>query len=197
MDGAGGSGRRETYHERRDRRAEIEDPEVVLNAAARYLEARSRSAEEVRTYLTEKGYRAELIASAIERLQRAHMLDDEVFARSWIESRDRAQPRGEYVLRRELAQKGIDRETVDSLLLERRQAAIEAPFGEGADLEAAVRLLEKRRSALLRTADPRLRVQKAYALLARSGFDPEICRAVSQQLAADGEAEESPEEEGQ
>ena len=34
------------------------------------------------------------------------MLDDEAFARAWVESRDRARPRGERALRAELRQKG-------------------------------------------------------------------------------------------
>jgi SOS response regulatory protein OraA/RecX len=39
---------RESFRERRERRAGIDDPDVVLNAAARFLEVRSRSVDEVR-----------------------------------------------------------------------------------------------------------------------------------------------------
>ena len=46
------------------------------------------------------------------------MLDDETFARAWVESRDRARPRGERALQNELRLKGIDRAVVD-LVLER------------------------------------------------------------------------------
>jgi hypothetical protein len=31
-------------------------------------------------------------------------------------------------------------------------------------------------------ADPRQRRQRAYALLARNGFDPEVCRTVAAQV---------------
>lgn len=183
-------GPRESYQERRERRSQIDDPEIVLNVAARYLEARSRSVHEVRAYLTTKGYQAELVESAIDRLVRAGLLDDERFARAWLESRDRAHPRGEQILRRELAQKGIERELVDALLMERAQATDENEGqGDGlddgsasADLAAARRLLDRRGSALRRIDDPRLRRQRAYALLARNGFDPEVCRTASQQL---------------
>ena len=34
------------------------------------------------------------------------MLDDETFARAWVESRDRARPRGERAIREELRLKG-------------------------------------------------------------------------------------------
>jgi hypothetical protein len=44
-----------------------------------------------------------------------------------------------------------------------------------ADLAAAARLLERRHSALMREPDLRKRRHKAYALLARNGFDPDVC----------------------
>jgi regulatory protein len=184
-----GPSRRETQRDRLERRAAIEDPEVVLDAAARFLEVRSRSVEEVRRHLTAKGYRAELVEVAIARLLAGGILDDEAFARAWIESRDRARPRGEQVLRAELVAKGIDREIVAALLDERREQAPASEtdrYGASADLRAAERLLEKRRGALLRVADPRLRAQRAYALLARNGFDPDVCRAVSARLRVEG-----------
>jgi len=178
MTGQPGRRQRETYRERVERRAAIEDPDVVLNAAARYLEQRSRSTDELRRHLVVKGYKPELVEAAVERLTALGMLDDEAFARAWIESRDRARPRGEQMLRRELAHKGIDRETVAALLDSRREddAADATPYGAGADVRAAERLLDKRRTALTRVADARVRRQRAYALLARNGFDPEVCR---------------------
>jgi hypothetical protein len=36
-------------------------------------------------------------------------------------------------------------------------------------------------------ADPRLRRQRAYALLARNGFDPETCREASAAVATAGQ----------
>ena len=38
--------------------------------------------------------------------------------------------------------------------------------------------------ALARVTDPRQRRQRAYALLARNGFDPETCREASAELMA-------------
>ena len=48
---------------------------------------------EVRRRLTTAGYRGELVDGAISRLSDSALLDDEVFARAWVESRDRARPR--------------------------------------------------------------------------------------------------------
>jgi regulatory protein len=159
----------------------------VLDAAARFLEARSRSVAEVRRRLTGAGYRPELVDGAIERLIQLGMLDDEAFARAWVDSRDRARPRGERAIREELRLKGIDRETIDAVLDERRVAA---GSEENADRDAAARLLARNERHLARIVDPRQRRQRAYALLARNGFDPETCREVAASVGQAVGAEE-------
>lgn len=178
-----GPRRRPSPAEARERRAAIDDPAVVLEAAARFLEARPRSVQEVRRRLTGAGYRADLVGAAIARMLELGMLDDEAFARAWVESRDRARPRGERAIRAELGLKGVDRATVDLVLGERREALSgggsddEVPVSP--DLVAAERLLARHRRSLERVADPRQRRQRAYQLLARNGFDPETCREVA------------------
>jgi regulatory protein len=152
----------------RAERAEIDDPTLVMGAALRYLESRARSTAEVRGRLVLHGYRPDLVENCLTRLTELGMLDDDAFARQWVESRDRARPRGERALRRELAQKGIDRATADNTLAERD---VDRP---DADAAAARRLLERHASALARVPDPRARRQRAYALLARNGFDSEL-----------------------
>ncbi len=174
MAGRPGRRHRETYAERLERRAGVDDPETVLNVAARYLEARSRSIDEVRRHL--RGYRPEFVEAAIERLTFLGMLDDEAFARAWVESRDRARPRGEQALRRELARKGVERTIAAAVLDERTDEAADGG-GRPPDEAAADRLLSRRSAALSRISDPRIRRQRAYALLARNGFDPETCRS--------------------
>ena len=178
---------KESYAERRERRAAVDDPQVVLEAAARFLEVRSRSESEVRRRLTGAGYRAELVDGAIVRLADLGMVDDEVFARAWVESRDRARPRGERAIREELRQKGVDRTVVDAILDERRASA--DPEVGTPDRVAAERLLTRNERSLARVTDPRRRRQRAYALLARHGFDPETCREVAALAALDGEPE--------
>jgi regulatory protein len=199
---SGGRGRRESVAEQRERRAAIDDPAVVLGAAARFLEVRSRSVAEVRRRLAQAGYRADLIEGAIVRMTDLRMLDDETFARAWVESRDRARPRGERAIREELRLKGIDRASIDLVLAERREAVaggdIDAMGNDGvpppsADRIAAERLLAKHRRSLERVVDPRQRRQRAYALLARNGFDPETCREAAVGFDRDPDLGDQPE----
>ena len=184
--------RRDSFAERREGRAAVEDPQVVLEAAGRFLEARPRSIAEVRRRLGGAGYRVELVEGAIAKLLEFGVLDDQAFARMWVESRDRAHPRAERAIRQELIQKGIERETIELVLGERSESALasastsetgEEAVAPTAARAAADRLLAKNRRALDRVADPRQRRQRAYALLARHGFDPEMCRVVAATVA--------------
>lgn len=197
---------KETRAEARARRAAVEDPAVVLEAAARFLEVRPRSVEEVRRRLRDAGYRDDLVDGAVERLAALGYLDDAAFARAWVESRDRARPRGARALRDELRRMGVAAEDVEAALAAReatatgaaeddaslRPAAGERATSRSSDEEAAARLLARRGGPLLREVDPRKRRAKAYSLLARNGFDPEVCRdavaAWTRAAAPDGEA---------
>jgi regulatory protein len=165
---------------RRADNAEVTDPSLVLAAALRFLEARPRSTAEVRRRLLTRGYRADLVDGCLDRLLDLDILDDAAFALTWVESRDRARPRGERALRAELRGKGIDRQVVDGVLETR---TVEQP---AADADAARRVLERHSRALARVIDPRARRQRAYALLARNGFDSETAiAAIAEFLGAD------------
>jgi len=186
--------RRESFAEKRERRAAVDDPAVVLEAAARFLEARARSIGEVRRRLTSAGYQADLVEGAITRLGELGMLDDEAFAKAWVESRDRARPRGERALADELRLRGVDRAVIVAALDERREASAAAESDDdeiapSADEAAATRLLERNSRLLARVADPRARRQRAYALLARNGFDPGVCAALAARVVEAPEAD--------
>jgi regulatory protein len=180
--------RREAVEARRARRAAEVDPGVVMEAAAAFLAVRSRSVEETRRRLNHLGYPAALCDQVVDRLVELRYLDDLAFARAWVESRDRARPRAAMTLRRELQLKGVPDETVAEVLADRAQQAQaraaedeDAPLD--ADRDAARKLVERRASTFRREADPRRRRQKAYALLARNGFAPDICHEVASSVA--------------
>ncbi|MDQ3870400.1 MAG: RecX family transcriptional regulator [Chloroflexota bacterium] len=184
--------------ERRRTRASVDDPAVVMDAAAAFLAVRPRSVAETRRRLRRLGYRQELVDLVVARLTEMGYLDDAAFAGAWVESRDRSAPRGAAALRRELALKGVERRTIEGVLEEReargggerraggsrwcsagdrRGVDADHRVSPSAEEAAARRVLERKLPALLRVSDERRRWQKAYALLARNGFDPETCAA--------------------
>jgi len=177
---------RESPAERRARRAGIEDAAEVLTAAARFLEARPRSTDEVRHRLREAGYRDDLVEAALRRLTELGFLDDAGFARTWVESRDRARPRGVRALRDELRRMGVAAADIEGALAAREAVASGDDPGDprlvpadgeraasgASDAAAAARLLARKGAGLMREPDLRKRRARAYAMLARAGFDP-------------------------
>jgi regulatory protein len=177
---------RESFADRRSRRAAVDDPADVLAAAARFLGTRPRSADEVRRRLRDAGYRADLVEGALDRLTELGYLDDAAFARAWVESRDRTRPRGARALRDELRRKGVAAADAEAALAARGAGASgddpddprlmpgagERAASEASDEAAAARLLARKGPGLLREPDLRKRRAKAYRLLARGGFDP-------------------------
>jgi regulatory protein len=128
----------------------------------------------------------------VSRLIELGYLDDERYATAWIASRDRSRPRGSAALRRELGRKGIARELIETVLAERDAppTGVEPDGGVpngSADLAAGIRLLERRAPALAREPDPRKRRHRAYALLARNGFDPDVCTRLAAELGSDSQ----------
>lgn len=180
--------RRQAALDRRARRATVTDADVVMEAAAAFLAVRPRSVMETRRRLHALGYTPTLVDDVIERLGSVGYLDDRAFAQAWVESRDRARPRGSGALRRELQLKGIERAVVEEILAARAEAGAVAsagslPAGSSAEHEAGRRLLQRQATRLERETDPRRRRQRAYALLARHGFPPDVCAELASGLA--------------
>jgi len=96
---------------------------------------RPRSEFEVRSYLARRGFAVNEVEDAIIKLKEARLVDDKIFAFLWKEDRDVLSPRGSYLLRQELKQKGIDSEIIDDLISDeddedRAWRAVKRRFGE-------------------------------------------------------------------
>lgn len=84
----------------------------VRDYAFLLLSYRARSCQEITERLLRKGYDREVIQEVVEELKSLHYLDDRAFAIEWVESRLR-EKRGKILIRRELLQKGIEKEIID------------------------------------------------------------------------------------
>lgn len=94
----------------------------AYNRAIRFLSFRPRSQAEVERYLRDKGYAEEVVADTVSRLLDQRYLDDEAFARFWVDNRERFRPRGQRALRYELRQKGIADGVIDIVLADLGEA---------------------------------------------------------------------------
>jgi regulatory protein len=131
--------------------------EYVLSA----LERRRHSRRELEIKIARKGLSREAAGPVLDRLTEVGLVDDEAFARAYVESRQRSRPRGRRALASELGARGVDRDTVERVLADLRE---EEPAGDAARRAVAGRLrgLEK-----LPREEAR---RKAGAFLARRGF---------------------------
>ncbi|MDD5019028.1 MAG: regulatory protein RecX [Candidatus Omnitrophica bacterium] len=83
--------------------------------ALRLIKFRLRSEHELRDKLARKAYPGSVIDETLVFLKRSGLLDDEAFARAWVEGRIR-RPLGRVRLRRELQAKGIDSRWIEAAL---------------------------------------------------------------------------------
>ena len=141
----------------------------AYDAAVRYLGGRPHTVAEIHRHLRSKKFEAETIDHAIDRLRAQRYVDDEAFARWWVEQRERFKPRGHRALRTELAQKGVGRDVVELVLGER------AP---DADVEQARRALSRPLTRWADMPDAEKR-RKIHGYLAARGFDYETIDEVT------------------
>jgi regulatory protein len=135
--------------------------EDAFERAIGALRQRERTTAELEAWLAERGYPAEEIAAAIERLTAVGELDDERFARRYAEDKRELRGWGTDRIREALAAKGLDR------------AAIDAALGTSSrddEITRAVALLERRGKPAV---DEPSRA-RALAYLARRGYESEL-----------------------
>ena len=158
------------------------EADLAYQRAVRYLGMRPRSSAEIVTYLKRKEYDEAVVEVVVRKLHERGYLDDEVFARFWVDNRNRFRPRGAQALRHELRQKGVERETIDATLEEQDEdgaawAAVEPKLDRWSGLEK----FEFE--------------QKVMTYLARRGFRFDVCRRAAglawEQLQAEAEQEEA------
>ncbi|MCB9422473.1 MAG: regulatory protein RecX [Ardenticatenaceae bacterium] len=88
----------------------------VKQTAYRLISIRPRSIDEVRRHLDRKGYDEQLIETAVNHLIAVDLLNDETFARYWVEQRETFKPRSQLAIRQELHQKSISRSIIEHVL---------------------------------------------------------------------------------
>jgi regulatory protein len=141
--------------------------DLAYQQALHYLSLRPRSESEMIAYLQGKEYAEDVVAAVMGRLKVQGDVDDDAFARFWVDNRTRFRPRGARALRYELRQKGLETATIDEALEEQDEAAAAWAAIEG-------RL--DRWQALPRDEFDK----KLMGYLARRGFDFGVCRRATE-----------------
>lgn len=90
--------------------------ETAYQKALHYLSYRPRSSSEVSQNLVKRGVPEALVQETVNRLHRAGLVNDQEFARAWVENRNTFQPRSKLALRVELRHKGLNDEVINTVL---------------------------------------------------------------------------------
>ena len=150
----------------------MDDFEKFYNSALRFLSYRPRSEKEVRDRLNIKYQSFDklrtniknltlVIDKVIQKLKEQKFINDEEFAKWWIESRLRFRPRSINLIKKELLQKGIERDIIDGQISN--------------DLQQAKKLIEKRIERFRNLTKQEI-YQKLGRYLASKGFDWETIK---------------------
>lgn len=142
---------------------ESADDKIYSNAL-RYAAMRQRSTWEVEQYLRRKEASPTLAERILNKLSDIGLLNDETFARAWVQNRRLLRPTSKRKLQQELRAKHVPDQVIDVTLAE-----------ESDDENAALRtIVAKKRNLPRYKADP----MKLMQYLARQGFNYEDIKSV-------------------
>ena len=142
--------------------------DAAYSRALFYLKFRPRSRTEIKRYLKEKKFPPVAVSDAICRLKANGYVNDLDFARLWVENRCCFKPKGNYALKGELREKGIDEQIIKNVLMD---------FDETESAWAAVSPRLNRLKKLERNEFNK----KIYSFLSYRGFGYSICKQICDQ----------------
>jgi regulatory protein len=157
-------------------------PEADQEAVARkilldQLTGRARSRSELAGKLAKKGVPEEVAVRLLDRFEEVGLVDDEAFARSWVESRQAGKGLARRALAQELRRKGVDDEVAREVLDE----------VEPDDEVESARVLVRRKLRTAARLDRDTAIRRLTGMLARKGYPPSVAfRVVREELESAG-----------
>ena len=127
---------------------------------------------EMEQRLAREGFSTKAIETAIEELIHSGHIRDRKYAENWIVRRQKSNPRGKTLLKKELVNKGIDRETAEQVV-----AKVETEDETKVALQIAQKRMKQYKRLPIHVAKRRL-----HGFLARRGFGSETVRHVLEQI---------------
>ena len=159
-----------------------EEVEKAKKAAFRLLGRRAYTRLEIERKLRKRDFDGPVIDEVVAILQRLGLVDDEDFARRWVDERMRLRPAGRPVLVQGLRRRGVGKDVVDRVLDETLADV---------DLEAVALRLLRARERHYRRLDRDKALSRMYGFLARRGFNSAVARGAAERALAEfGEFQE-------
>ncbi|HRN96569.1 MAG TPA: regulatory protein RecX [Candidatus Levybacteria bacterium] len=134
--------------------------------ALKYLSYRPRSEKEIRDRLAKKHFDSMIIDQVIDKLKEDKFLDDTGFAQWWTEQRQDFRGKSKFVIKSELSEKGIDRNTIDATLTNAKD-----------DLKTAKEFLDRKKRRFENYTGDEYK-KKVIGFLQRKGFSWDVIQKV-------------------
>ncbi|HEY8482544.1 MAG TPA: recombination regulator RecX [Spirillospora sp.] len=154
------------------------DPETTArDICLRLLSAAPRTRAQLADALRRKNIPDDVAERVLGRFTDVGLIDDEAFARAWVQSRHTGRGLARRALAQELRHRGVADDTVDDAV-----ASLDP-----AQEEQTARALVARRLPATRGLDTAKRVRRLVGMLARKGYPPGLSyRVVKEALADEG-----------
>ena len=136
------------------------------------VKSKTYTKSEIARRLEREGFSARAIETSIEELIRSGHIRDRKYAENWIVRRQKSNPRGKTLLKHELVDKGIDRETAEQVV-----ATVETED----EAEVALQIAQKRMKQYKRLPTD-VAKRRLHGFLARRGFGSDVVRQVLEQI---------------
>lgn len=153
---------------------EEDNYKILFDYSLKLLSFRPRSRKEMeeklKQFSAKRKFSEDLTQKVIDKLTEQKIIDDKEFVRWWIEQRQTFRPKGARVIKLELLNKGIEKETIENELNHLKT--------EGADeFETALSALKKKLPYLDKLPSLKRKI-KIRDFLFRRGFEWEAIRKV-------------------
>jgi regulatory protein len=145
------------------------DPESVARLIClRLLTAAPRTRAQLADALSRRGVPADAAESVLSRFAEVGLIDDAMFATSWVESRHYGRGLGRRALAAELRRRGVDRGDIE--------AAVEQ-LSDETERATALALVERRLASTTGSSEA-ARIKKLVGMLARKGYSAGLAYSV-------------------
>jgi regulatory protein len=148
----------------------MKDKNQALKFAIKLLSIRKRSVFEIRKRLKQKEFEKDIINETVEELSEYKYLNDEEFAEAYINDRINFNPRGSFLMKKELREKGVAENIVNEKIKEL--------FPEEKEMELARKAAKKKMGTLNKDLEKNKIYQKIGLYLQAKGYASYIIREV-------------------
>ena len=155
-----------------DLQPEADPEQVARTVLLRRLTAAPRTRHDLREDLLRRNIPEAVADRVLDRFTEVGLIDDDAYARMWVESRQRTRGSARSVLRQELRAKGVPQEAVDQAL---------ATVDPQRERERAADLVRGRLAATARLDDAR-RTRRLVGMLQRRGYPASVAYSVVREV---------------